>query len=81
MGALILPASGVVYIDTAPIIYSVEILKEAARWRANTNLKTPDAIHAATALAFGCVQFISNDPFFRRVTTLNVIVLKAAATA
>lgn len=147
MGALTLPASGVVYVDTAPIIYSVEkhpdywsllrplwgasqagqivivsselalletlvgplksgdtdlardyeqlltktemrllpitaeILREAARWRANSNLKTPDAIHAATALASGCVQFITNDSVFRRVTTLNVIVLKEAAAA
>ena len=30
------------------------ILKEAARLRATTRLKTPDAIHAATALAVGC---------------------------
>lgn len=142
MGALNLPASGVVYLDTAPIIYSVEknpdfyslmvplwqaaqanqfelvsssltlletlvvpikqndtvlvhayeriltaadtrlipislnILREAARLRAQANLKTPDAIHAATALSAGCIQFITNDPVFRRVSGLTVIVLK-----
>ena len=115
MGSLSLPASGVVYVDTGPVIYSVEnhpefasslrplwaasksgeieviiselalletlvgplkhrdskladvytelltateirllpitqdVLRDAARLRANTNLKTPDAIHAASS--------------------------------
>ncbi len=141
MGTLILPATGVVYVDTAPIIYSVEknpqfaalvdplwdalevgslevvsseltllevlvvpirqndsyliaayeqaligsdlrllpidtaILRAAAELRASTKLKTPDAIHAATALAVGCAQFITNDGAFRRVPGLNVTVL------
>ena len=145
MGQLTLPASGVVYVDTAPIIYSVEkhaeywsllrplweaskagqiliasselalletlvgplkngnhilaadderlltatemkllpvtanILKDAARLRAQINLKTPDAIHAATALASGCSQLITNDATFRRVTQLNVVILKEVA--
>jgi predicted nucleic acid-binding protein len=52
------------------------ILREAARLRATINLKTPDAIHAATALSVGCVQLITNDADFRRVTNLNVIILK-----
>ncbi len=142
MGTLTLPSSGVVYVDTAPIIYSVEknpqfaalldplweaveaganelvssqlilletlvvpirnqdsllvqryeelltasemrlipisenILREAARWRAAVNLKTPDAIHAASALSVGCAQFITNDAAFRRVPGLNVVVLQ-----
>lgn len=59
--------------DLAPI--TIDILRDAAQLRADTNLKTPDAIHAATALAQGCVQFITNDPAFRRVTGLNVVVL------
>jgi len=141
MGSLNLPASGLIYLDTSPIIYGVEktpdfyplllplwqaaksgqiglatseltlletlvvplrqkdtvlidaferaltaaetelvpisigLLRDAAQLRADTNLKTPDAIHAATALAEGCVQFITNDPAFRRVTGLNVVVL------
>jgi len=141
MGSLKLPVSGLIYVDTSPVIYSVEktpdfyplllplwqaaesgqielvtseltllevlvvplrqkdmvlinaferaltaaetelapitidILRDAAQLRAETNLKTPDAIHAATALARGCVQFITNDPAFRRVTGLNVVVL------
>jgi predicted nucleic acid-binding protein len=141
MGSLNLPVSGLVYLDTSPIIYSVEkaqdfyplllplwqaaksgqielvtseltlleslvvplrrkdtvlinaferaltaaetelapitidVLRDAAQLRADTNLKTPDAIHAATAMAQGCVQFITNDPAYRRVTGLNVVVL------
>jgi predicted nucleic acid-binding protein len=142
MGTLNLPATGLVYVDTGPVIYSVEkdpdlyplmlplwqamkagrievasssltlletlvipikqndsiligayeglltnsemhlipittdILRKAAQLRARFNLKTPDAIHAATALSEGCVQFITNDGGFRRVAGLNVVVLK-----
>ncbi len=141
MGSLNLPASGVVYIDTAPVIYTVEqhldyfalleplwaasesgqiqvvsselillealtgalkrnnlqlvadyervltasemnlipvsaaLLRDAAGLRASINLKTPDAIHAACALASGCVQLITNDKDLKRVKALNVIVL------
>ena len=141
MGSLNLPASGIVYVDTAPVIYSVEkhpdysalldplwdaselgqirivsselilletltgafkrndrqlvadyekvltaaeimlipissaLLRQAARLRATINLKTPDAIHAATALANGCVQLITNDKDLKRVTMLDVVVL------
>ena len=142
MGSLSVPASGVVYVDTAPFIYTVErhadyeqlllplwdaldggaievvtseltlletlvkplrdgdqalagdyeklltattvrmlpvtasVLRDAARIRAAINLKTPDAIHAATALAAGCVQFITNDADYRRHPSLPVIILK-----
>lgn len=50
-------------------------LDQAARLRASTNLKTPDAIHAATALLEGCSLFLTNDPAFRRVPGLGVVVL------
>ncbi|MDZ8023803.1 MAG: type II toxin-antitoxin system VapC family toxin [Nostoc sp. DedQUE01] len=141
MGQLILPLSGVIYIDTPVVIYSVEwnpdyysllqplwlkfqtgeiqiisselilmetlvlplknndtfllnayeelllsenmqlvpinqsILRQAANIRATTNLKTPDAIHAATALSVNCNQFITNDKGFRNVPSLAVIIL------
>ena len=39
------------------------------------NLKTPDALQAATALTCGATGFISNDPAFQRVAGLEVIVL------
>jgi predicted nucleic acid-binding protein len=46
-----------------------------ARLRAEYNLKTPDALQAATALTGGATSFISNDPAFRRLAGLEVIVL------
>ena len=142
MGSLSLPASGTIYVDTAPIIYTVErhpdyeslllplwaeadarsltvvtseltlletlvkplrdnnqplvddfekllgatsismrpitanILRAAARIRATTSIKTPDAIHAATALSVGCAQFITNDADYHKLSSLPVIVLK-----
>jgi len=38
-----------------------EILVEAARLRALSRIKLPDAIHAATALQKGCSSFLTND--------------------
>jgi predicted nucleic acid-binding protein len=141
MGQLSLPDSAIVYLDTAPIIYSIErhpdywqlltpiweklqsgsiqlmsselllleclviplrtnntvlitayeqflssritlfpihdsILRLAAQLRATNNLKTPDAIHAATALKIGCTQFLTNDAGLRTVSGLSVVVLK-----
>lgn len=52
------------------------LLEEAARLRAATNLRTPDALHAATALSEGCSLFITNDRAFRRVEGLTVTVLE-----
>ncbi len=141
MGALTLPASGLVYIDTMALIYTVErypvylpllqplwltaqartieivsseltlmevlvgplksgntalerafeqavqgtdmrllpitqpILREAARLRATTKLKTPDALHAATALNAVCALFVTNDVSFRGVGGLPLVVL------
>lgn len=141
MGSLSLPSSGVIYVDTAPVIYTVErhpdyfglldplwaasesgqiqvvssemilletltgalkrndpqliadyervltaselnlipisssLLRDAARLRASVNIKTPDAIHAATAVASGCTLLITNDRDLKRVTLLNVIIL------
>lgn len=62
--------------DVSLIPVTTDILRRTATIRADFNLKTPDAIHAASGLQSGCVQFITNDPIFRRVTGLNVIVLR-----
>ncbi|NWF58090.1 MAG: PIN domain-containing protein [Fischerella sp.] len=51
------------------------VLKHAANLRAKTNLKTPDAIHAATALSVNCIQFITNDKSFCNVPGLPIVVL------
>jgi predicted nucleic acid-binding protein len=51
------------------------ILREAARLRVSTRLKTPDAIHAATASAAGCGLFITNDAGFRGIASLPLVIL------
>jgi predicted nucleic acid-binding protein len=51
------------------------ILRRAAQLRAATKLKTPDAVHAATALETGCALFISNDVGFRGVPHLPLVIL------
>ena len=53
--------------------------EQAARLRAMTGLKTPDALHAATALAVGSTLFVTNDGGFRRVAGLPVAVLNEVA--
>lgn len=141
MGSLTIPSSGLVNLDTNPIIYSVEkhpvywpllqpfwhaakgktieivssdlalmetligplksgdaalatayeqlfhqaqtrllpitqpILREAARLRATTKLKTPDALHAATATHIGCVLLVTNDVGFRGVASVPLLIL------
>jgi len=145
MGALMLPASGSVYVDANVVIYAVEKIdpyhslleplwlaaqagrlqivtgeitwletlvkplregnaaletlfrafltarevrlvpatlatwERAARLRA-LGLKTPDAVHAATALDSGCVLFVTNDTGFRRVPGLPIVVLSEVAS-
>jgi len=58
-----------------------QILEEAAQIRATFGLKTPDAIHAATALIEGCTLFVTNDVAFRRIPGLNVAILNEIAAA
>lgn len=60
-------------LDCLPVTRAV--LEFAAQLRAAHHLKTPDAIHAATALAHGCTLFVTNDPGSRRVPGLTVAVL------
>lgn len=60
-------------IQLAPIQRS--ILRGAADLRTTTSLKTPDAIHGATALAENCTVFLSNDRAFRNLPNLSVILL------
>ncbi|MBK9124135.1 MAG: PIN domain-containing protein [Chloroflexi bacterium] len=47
----------------------------AAELRANYTLRTPDAIHIATAIAAGCDAFLTNDYGFKRVEGIKVLVL------
>jgi predicted nucleic acid-binding protein len=146
VGTLTVPASGLVYLDAAPVIYSVEkhpvyapllqplwraaqaktievvssdlvlmeslvgplksgnttlamafeqallgtetrllaitqpMLREAARLRATTKLKTPDALHLATAREAGRVLFITNDTGFRGTASLPLVILDDLVT-
>jgi predicted nucleic acid-binding protein len=51
------------------------VLEKAASLRATMNLKTPDALHAATAVLNDCVLFVTNDSTFSRVGDLTVAIL------
>ena len=54
---------------------SYQVFEEAASIRAETGLRTSDAIHAATALLAECTLFVTNDTDFRRVLRLPIVVL------
>ncbi|MCY7376293.1 MAG: type II toxin-antitoxin system VapC family toxin [Pyrinomonadaceae bacterium] len=54
---------------------TLDILRESANLRALINLKTPDAIHAATAKAANCQYLLTNDAAFQRVQNLNIVIL------
>jgi predicted nucleic acid-binding protein len=51
------------------------ILRHGATLRANHGLKTPDAIHAATALNAGCSMYLANDQGFRRIPHISPTIL------
>jgi len=51
------------------------VLERAAHLRAEFGVKTPDAIHAASALLLGCGQFVTHDSGFRRVAGLPVTMI------
>ncbi len=52
-----------------------DVIMQGALVRAQTRLKTPDAIHAATALLARVSAFVNNDVDFQRVPGLQTIVL------
>lgn len=51
------------------------VAERAAGLRARHNLKTPDALQVATALAARCEAFLTNDRGLKRVSELRVLVL------
>jgi predicted nucleic acid-binding protein len=51
------------------------IADRASQLRATNNLRAPNAVQAATALVDESTGFISNDPLFRRVDGLDVLIL------
>lgn len=54
---------------------NLEIADLAARIRARHQLRTPDALQAATASHAGATGLIANDPVFRRVAALDTLLL------
>jgi predicted nucleic acid-binding protein len=66
-------------LSTHPNLHWVDltlpVADEAARLRAEFNLKTPDAIQAASTLASEATGFISNDSAFKRLKNLDVLIL------
>ena len=52
-----------------------QLWEATASLRAATGLKTPDALHAATAMQAECALFVTNDADFRRVDGLPVAIL------
>ncbi len=54
---------------------TLSILRGAAHLRATTKLKTPDAVHAATAQEVACALFVTNDVDFRAVPGLPLVIL------
>jgi predicted nucleic acid-binding protein len=56
---------------------TLPLWEQAARLRA-FGIRTPDALHAASALTAGCALFVTNDPVFHRVPGLPVALLSEA---
>lgn len=52
-----------------------DLLIDAAAVRAATQLKLPDAIHAATALRANCTTFLTNDRQLKKLTDIPIILL------
>ncbi len=51
------------------------VARQAAHLRARYNLRTPDALHLATAITSGSDAFLTNDLDLKRVKDVRVIVL------
>ena len=53
-----------------------QVLWNAAKLRTEIpGLRTPDAIHAATAVLSGCGAFLTNDAGFKKIPGLEAIIL------
>ncbi len=54
---------------------SRQVLLEAAKLRATSRLKLPDAIHLATALTNHCQALITNDSLLKNFTDIRIVLL------
>ena len=57
------------------ISIDLQVADIAARVRAQHNLRTPDALHAAVALHAHATALVTNDPVFRRVQGFKAVIL------
>lgn len=62
---------GVIVLDV-----DISIAREAARLRSRHHLRTPDSIHIATAIAASARTFVTTDRRLRKVTDIEVRVLR-----
>ncbi len=54
---------------------TLQISRRSADLRANYGLRTPDALHIATALETGCEAFLTNGVSLKRVKELSILIL------
>lgn len=57
------------------VAINVQIAEVAAGLRAKYGLRTPDALHVASAIHRGCGAFVTNDTGIKRVTELPILIL------
>ena len=55
-----------------------ETFVRASLFRAQFGLRTPDAIHVATAVETGCTAFVTNDAAIRAPRDLRIVMLRDA---
>ncbi|MDQ7025024.1 MAG: PIN domain-containing protein [Anaerolineae bacterium] len=61
--------------NVSTIAIDTIIATKAAELRAKYNLKTPDALHVASAIVSGCDAFLTNDDGIKRVTEITILIL------
>jgi predicted nucleic acid-binding protein len=54
---------------------TIPVAESAADLRARYNLRTPDALHVASAIHVGCEAFLTNDTGIKRVQELAILIL------
>ena len=57
------------------VTINIQMAEAAAALRAQYGLRTPDALHIATAIHAGCDVFLTNDSGIKRVTELPILIL------
>lgn len=57
------------------VAINIQIAEAAAGFRARYGLRTPDALHVASAISTACDAFLTNDTGIKRVTELSILIL------